>query len=165
MTDETIQDRVERAESENMEVSLVDMDPLVVQVYNEASDRIHTVIPASVHCSCEDSTYRDTICKHLITLLQSEGHVGDTARESLKQRRNSLGGEITEKTEQLNELRSERDAIVDALGAVGASQVAESTVEDVLDGFQVEAEAVNSAETDSPFEQMVDDLAQGGNNE
>lgn len=160
MTDETIQDRAERAQSQEMEITLIDTEPVVVQVYNEDSDRIHTVVPDSIHCSCEDHTYRGIICKHLLVLLQEDGHIGDQTREALKQKRNDLGESITEAQERLDELRSQRNTITEALSAVGAMQISEESVGDIIDGIQAEAEARSEAEDEpSPFEQMVDDLA------
>lgn len=165
MTDETIEQRIERAQSQHMEVSLVDTDPVIVQVYNEESDRIHTVVPDSIHCSCEDHTYRDSICKHMIELLQQEGHIGEITREALKDRREEIQVKQADMQSEMDALQEEREQISDALTALDLSHMREETVGDIIDGIQAEAEAraggadEDDSDEESPFEQMVADLA------
>jgi hypothetical protein len=159
MTNETIESRVERAQSQEMDVTLVDTEPVIVQVYNEESDRIHTVIPDAVHCSCEDHTYRDIICKHLIVLLQDDGNIGEQTREAVRLERNEIDREITEMQNQITDRKAQRDAINEALSAVGAELIADDTVGDIIDGLEAEAEARSEAEDEpSAFERMVEDL-------
>lgn len=174
MTDETttVEERARRAEEQDMTVTLVDNDPIVVQVYNDDSDRIHTVIPESMHCSCEDHTYRNTVCKHILRLMQDDGHIGGATREALKAERGEIQEQMADLQAQMDTLQSERTQISAALNAVDASHVADETVQDVIEGMQAEAEARSASgegedgseedEADGEFEQMVADLS-GGN--
>lgn len=188
MTDETIQDRVARAQSQTMEMTLVDTNPLVVQVYNEDSDRIHTVIPQSVHCSCEDHTYRGYICKHIIAVLQTEGHsedatssdrqlktaeVGELMREKLKARRAEMECEANETKERLDDLLFQCRQITDVLSELEIDQDMETTDEagmrllqeglEVGDAAIVEDDPVDQTpeEARTEFEAMVADLTGG----
>jgi len=170
MTDETIQDRVERAQSQNMEMTLVDTDPVVVQVFNEDSDRIHTVVPQSVHCSCEDHTYRGAICKHIIALLGVEGHVGELMREELKEHRASIESEANEVKDRLDDLLFQQQQITEVLSELDIDQDMQRTDEagmrllqegqEVGDAAIVEDDPVDQTpeETRSEFETMVADL-------
>jgi len=170
MTDETIQDRVERAQSQSMEMTLVDTDPVVVQVYNEDSDRIHTVVPQSVHCSCEDHTYRGAICKHIIALLGTEGHVGDLMRGHLKEHRASIESEANEVKDRLDDLLFQQKQITEVLNELDIDQDMERTDEAGMRLLQEGAEVGDAAivedspedltdeDTRTEFESMVADL-------
>lgn len=191
MTDETIQDRVERAQSQSMEMTLVDTDPVVVQVFNEDSDRIHTVIPQSVHCSCEDHTYRGAICKHIIALLDTEGHsgnpkgdpqavsqsstdVGELMREELKEHRASIESEANEVKDRLDDLLFQQKQITGVLSELNVDQDMERTDEAGMrllqEGAKVgdaaivddeEATDLTPEESRTEFESMVADLTEG----
>jgi len=170
MTDETIQDRVERAQSQSMEMTLVDTDPVVVQVYNEDSDRIHTVVPQSVHCSCEDHTYRGAICKHIIALLDAQGHVGDLMRGYLKEHRADLESEANETKDRLDDLLFQCEQITGVLTELDVDQDLERTDEAGMRLLQEGAEVGDAAvvednpedltdeDTRNEFEAMVADL-------
>lgn len=127
MTGETVSERIERARSQNMDASLVDTDPVVVQVYNDDSDRIHTVIPESVHCSCEDHTYRSTICKHIIRLLLDDSHLGEVMREALTEYRNDVENRLVDLQAEVEELQYEREAVTEVLNELDLDHDAPST--------------------------------------
>jgi tRNA U55 pseudouridine synthase TruB len=153
MTDEmtSIEDRIERQQSQEMNITVVDTDPVIVQVHNTYSDRIHTVVPSSAHCSCEDHTYRGAICKHMLELLQHEGHIGEITRESIKQEREAIQTECAELQRKLDTLRSQRTQISAALDAVGASHAQKQTEADIL-------AVANDEQIGDVFSEMVADL-------
>lgn len=101
---------MERAQSQNMTVETVDTDPFVLSVTNETSDRVHTVIPKSLHCSCEDHTYRDMMCKHLIAVLDDE-ELGEKARGLMADRRNEIDRQLDDLYVEVNELESTRKSV------------------------------------------------------
>lgn len=172
MTEETIQERVERAQSQEMNATIVRNDPVIVQVHNEASDRIHTVVPDAVHCSCEDHTYRGEVCKHIIELLQDEGHVGDIMREAIKQDRNDiqeLQAEVKEQIrslkERMNELQEQREKISATLNALDLDHVSNATIEESLEAVsETEVRSASGAGGDTTaetFEEMISSLSGG----
>lgn len=170
MTDQTIEDRVERAQSQDMELTLVDTDPVVVQVYNGTSDRIHTVIPESVHCSCEDHTYRGMLCKHLIAVLDSDGHIGEIMREEIKQEKNQCYGEAEALRDELETTLDRAEAITEVLNVLGveqqmaqtdqdAIQMLTETEEQVTDSQELaEIKAELNTDDDDEFAEMVENL-------
>jgi hypothetical protein len=173
-----------------MEKTLVDTDPVVVQVHNEDSDRIHTVVPQSVHCSCEDHTYRGAICKHIIDLLGTDGHsenlpdspqavsqsstdVGDLMRGYLKEHRADLESEANETRDRLDDLLFQCKQITGVLSELDIDQDMEQTDEAGMRLLQEGAEVGDAAivednptdltddEARSEFESMVADLTEG----
>lgn len=157
MTLETIEDRADRAQNEELTATVVETNPLVVQVHNEDSDSIHTVVPSAGHCSGEDHTYRGMVCKHLLFLMQQDGDIGEITRESLKEQRNELDSQIDELHRELESVTDERDQITAALDAVGASHMAQSTVGEIVSGLEAEAEA----REDDEFQAFVEDVTEG----
>ena len=106
MTDE-ISTRVSRARSESIDLTVVDTDPTIVQAHNTSSDRIHTVVPRAIHCSCEDHTYRGYICKHIIALLDDDSDASDSMYDSLVDRKSGLQDDIDELRSEIDEYASE----------------------------------------------------------
>lgn len=174
MTDQNIQDRVNRAQSQTMELTLVDTEPFVVQVANEESDRVHTVVPESVHCSCEDHTYRGYICKHIISVLQTEDQFGELMEEELKEHRAELESEANEAKERLDDLLFQCHQITDVFSELNIDQSMESTDKDAMRLLQKGVEARDAAivennpvdqsseEARSEFEELVADLTAQG---
>lgn len=173
MTDQTVQERVARAQSQEMELTLVDTDPIVVQVYNETSDRIHTVVPESMHCSCEDHTYRGYICKHIIALLDAGGHVGEIMREEIKQEKNECYVEAEALRDEIEDVMFRADQITAVLNALDVDQQMQSTDEAAVEMLQMDEEPVEDSQElaeikadlntddDDEFERMVAELTEG----
>ena len=105
MTDE-ISTRVSRARSEPIDLTVVDTDPTVVQAHNTSSDRIHTVVPRAIHCSCEDHTYRGYICKHIIALLDDDSNASNGMYDALVDRKYGLQDDIDELRSEIDEYSS-----------------------------------------------------------
>lgn len=104
-----IVDRLERAKAESMQTQLVSDDPCVLQVTNEDSDRVHTVVPESAHCSCEDHTYRGLVCKHMLVILLGE-HSGPMA-EGLDQVADT-------KSQRLSDLYDESETVAEEISDI-----------------------------------------------
>lgn len=145
MTTETVADRVERARSEDMEATLIDNDPVVVQVHNTASDRIHTVIPESIHCSCEDHTYRSELCKHLIFLLMQDGHIGAITAKHIKDYRADLESEANDARERLDDLLFKCRQITDLLSELDVDQDMGQTDREGIEMLQEAVETGDAA--------------------
>lgn len=141
-----VQTRVERAQSEPMEITIVSNEPLVVEVYNEESDRVHTVVPSAVHCSCEDSTYRNVVlCKHQIAVLTEGEEPGDgvlsaTMAEDVRQYRATMHNAVLELHDQIEEIQSEIERLDDrkhqidaVLNELDISHAKESTGRELLE--------------------------------
>jgi hypothetical protein len=131
---------------------------MVVLVHNEESDRTHTVVPDAGHCSCEDHTYRDTVCKHLLFLLQQAGHIGHTTRESIKEQRHTLEQRSVELRAAIDTIENKIEQITTALDAVDADQDMERTGEEVVEAIQADLDEDDADE----FAQFVDDMVGGG---
>jgi len=169
-----IQERVERSRSNDLEFTLVDTNPVVIQVYSNKSDRIHTVVPQSVHCSCEDHTYRGAVCYHIIALLDADGHIGDLMQESIKEHRADVEKQANEVKDRLDDLLFQQEQITAVLSELGIDQDLERTDEDAMEMLasgvaagdaavvpDEEAEDLTDEESRDEFEQLVGDLTEG----
>lgn len=111
MTQQTLQERIERAQSQTMDVTLVEEDPVIVQSSREGSDQVHTQVLDAVHCSCQDATYRNVICRHLLGILMDDGHLGDVAREAVLDKRDELVSEYGTISERMERLERRKDSV------------------------------------------------------
>lgn len=152
MADETdTLDRIERARSEPMTASVVDSDPLVVQVDNESNDTVHTVVPESLHCSCEDHTYRGAVCKHLAIIALGEDEsvepeLRDIVRNSITDELMGLEGELLRLRNQIEEIESEQEQYRTLRGEM----------ESALDQDQQASEEDASISDDGAVEEVVE---------
>lgn len=144
----SIHDRIERAQerADELDVAIVSEDPLVVHVDSDHSDRVHTVVPESLHCSCEDHTYRDTVCYHLIHLMIGDD-IPDVAQEaarlaltdeltSMQAREMELRAEIEAIYEQREDFQAVRDEMDMKDYGLGTDHGSEATDDDVRDSFR-----------------------------
>ena len=153
-----IADRLERAESEQMDTRVVSDDPLVFEVTNKASDRVHTVVPESVHCSCEDHTYRGAVCKHMLVILLSD-HSAQMA--------DALDQEAVEATESLIELNEEAESLQHQIATIDSALALTDSEQSVPEDWEPAVpetgpESTNTKSESSPrmdeFDQMVGKL-------
>lgn len=114
-TTSDIESRLERARSESMDiVTIAESDDLtVLNVINETKETQHTVVPEALHCSCEDHTYRDAICKHLLFVADNDPTADSTrrVRQAITDELTSLTDEHTEIKAKERELRSQIDQL------------------------------------------------------
>jgi len=155
-----IAERLERAESEQMDTRVVSDDPLVFEVTNEASDRVHTVVPESVHCSCEDHTYRGAVCKHMLALLL--GDHADPMADALDQ-------EAAEATERLIELNSEAESLQHQIASIDSALALTDSEQSVPEDWepavpdnseQVEIQSATADTSMDEFDSMVAKLTE-----
>ncbi len=170
MQNETISmaDRIERARTEELVVDVVTMDPLVVNVHNETSDRVHTTVPDSLHCSCEDHQYRNTICKHLVFLADSDDWIAEAVRQqmtdklkSLQEREMALRDQlesIAEDREQIDAVRSELDVVLDYSEDVSADNEGSFDSDWQGNTFEGMVEVAEEEPEEAGFASMVRDL-------
>lgn len=148
MVNETIDDRLERAQAEEMTLSVSETDPVIVLIHNKDSDRVHTVVPSATHCSCEDQTYRSRVCKHMLTCLLDDGEVGSLMAESLRTEREDMQERMADLNDELSSLKAQRKQISSALDAADVRHIADDTIEQMADGIRAEQEAHADPETD-----------------
>lgn len=157
MTDsnQDVSTRIDRARREQMDVSQVTEDSLLVlQVYNSQSDRFHTVIPGSGHCSCEDHTYRHVVCKHLAAVLLHDEYGERAADElqafhsDLESRANRIRDDLDELERELNRVLGTYDQITSALAEVSADMVRDETELDAIEMLQSGVTAGDAAIVD-----------------
>jgi hypothetical protein len=69
-TQTQITDRIQRARdrADQLKYTAVNDEGSVVVCDSAHSDSVHTIVTSELHCSCEDATYRDGPCYHLIGL-------------------------------------------------------------------------------------------------
>jgi hypothetical protein len=103
-----IESRIARAQSQEMEIEEVSSSPLVVEVANRSSGRIHTVLPETVYCSCEDHTYRDSLCKHLIFVADGSDYIAEELRQSMTDDLLAMQSEAQELRSRLREIESKQ---------------------------------------------------------
>lgn len=180
MTHETVSRRVQRAKSQDMELTIVETDPVVVQVDSEASDQTHMVVPESIQCSCEEEGY---FCTHQIVVLDSGDHPGELLRDALAKEKNDCFVERSEINDKIEELEDEReieeleakqdeladraDRITDLLNELDLDQSMNSTKEDAIEMLQMrdpvyedsqelaEMKAELLADNEDEFEELV----------
>jgi hypothetical protein len=187
-----VQDRIERARTRDLEVTIESAQPLVASVYSAHSDSMHTVVPQALHCSCEDNTYRGPLCYHLIAILLQEvdgesdaiDAVHAHARDALSDRMTEIQDEYVDLISEVSELLQERWLLQDvrdempsgwdvsALYPTVGEDVQEHSVSDteqVLQDYEVDAEALADelADTDVNRGQdqendAMDDVDHGG---
>jgi hypothetical protein len=103
-----VESRIARAQSQEMAIEVVSDSPLVVEVSNETSGRIHTVLPETVHCSCEDHTYRESLCKHLIFVADGTDYIAEELRQSMTDDLMAMQSEAQELRSRLREIESKQ---------------------------------------------------------
>lgn len=65
-TQESTEKRIEKAKTENMEVTVHDADMGMVKVTSETGNTYAVIINgAKSRCTCPDHEYRETSCKHI----------------------------------------------------------------------------------------------------
>ncbi len=166
-TPSSIEERITRAESEEMEAELVAYNPLVVEVENHEGtsdgDSIYTVIPQKQYCGCWDARARDVICKHLIFVAGLDNVVGETTRDVLTNRMKRLQSDLGQLRQAVEDTEQESEQ----LRRVRRSLDVESTVEadddgDASDPDEGEVETdTNEDESGSSFRDLVSDLTSG----
>lgn len=153
MTD-AIEARLERALDTTMDVtSLTDSDDSIYIVDNE-NGGVHTVIPAQLHCSCEDHIYRSEICKHLI-YITIEMNTEQVPEEARTQTRNALTDRLTELQEEEIAIRAQLREIVDERDGI---EKIRATMEMRDYGLQENVNDDGTIEEGSKLEDLVTDM-------
>jgi hypothetical protein len=172
MTDQNyIRDRIERAQNraDDLDVTVVDTDPVVAQIDSDHSGSIHTVVPGSLHCSCEDNTYRDGPCYHLIHLMIGDDvptAVAEEARLALTDRLVDMQDREMELRAEIREIETEREAISNIREEMempdyglgdnhGSGKPNDVPAEDVVEQLKLE-----DNKQDDEFRQMIEDLSE-----
>lgn len=171
MEDNTVEARINRARSEEMDVTVESTDPHIVQVHNQESGTVHTVVPKALHCSCEDHTYRGVICKHMISLMDDDGPAASAMQEAVKEHRADLRSIAQELQEEQDEVLEECGAITDLLDGLNIDQDLAETDEAGMELLQrgveqndaaivpdSEAEDQTPDEVRDEFEEMIADV-------
>lgn len=143
-----------------MEFDVIELDPTIVVVENHDSNTRHSVVPAGLHCSCEDHQYRNTYCKHLLFLAETETWIGETIHRVMQHRQEQVGADVRAVQQELDQLVSDAEQIETILNRIDENHGIGQTVTDVddEDGLTLEADIHESVEAHDEFEQMVDDI-------
>jgi hypothetical protein len=140
MTDTTaVDERIERAKQRDLHYEMVADDPLVVQIDSENSGRVHTVVPSTLHCSCEDHTYRNTLCYHLCFLLLDDD-VPEQIQTELEQ---ALDVEYMELLDKQRAIEEQQMGIELVFEAVAGTQDG-SEPDEVEDDFGLMVESITT---------------------
>lgn len=179
MTSETIdaEDRVRRAQNEEMEAHVVRQDPLVVEVDNESSDSTHAVLPDALYCDCEDHRYRGAVCKHMIFLANREDWIAEAVRQALTDQLTELQSEemhlrdrlrsISQERDQIETVRSSLDVVLSYDGPPEGhprNPWGSDDIEEALEDADIDAEEIveeiesDEDDGDDEFRSMVEDL-------
>lgn len=94
--EELLQQQVDQVRSESWEITLIEEDPVSIEVYSSTEDRMHTIVPYNLACSCTVQGRVGMLCDHLIAIMDTDGFAGALTREYLKERRFKLQSESPE---------------------------------------------------------------------
>lgn len=116
-TETPVQERIDRARSQPMSVSVAQDEPqLVLEIDNEEGS-VHTVIPDILHCSCPDHHYRGYVCKHIAFAAMQDDEYGQAVRDALQGSADERLEDAEGYFELAENLREEAAQIDSVLGA------------------------------------------------
>lgn len=153
ISEQEIRERVQRARERNVEFTVANNMPLVVEADSENSGRIHTLVPNAMHCSCEDSTYRSPICYHMLALAMTDSLPGEVMLEELESNRDEFESREAELREQADQYGASARVLRVALEEIEDVQIEEELEE-------LEEDVSEEIESDDTREEVLQDLTE-----